>query len=182
MVNVISADNLRVVSDLNQDEFKKGFENFDDILQSVAYKGRYETTFGINPEWARRYSERIYEELEMLGFTKVKLYEGSIYLSWKKEKPEKDKMTKVDDNVEVTFRNLKYAEPNKAIHGVLDVLKETARSVPGENGGYDVIMNPEKVWGRIAHDVLHKTLERGGIYKVTEFSDIRIVISWRYKG
>ena len=182
MVKVISVDNLRVVSDINEEALEKGFEDFNDNLKNAAYKGLYEVSFPINPDWARRYSARIYEELEMLGYTKVKLYEGSIYISWKKEKSEKDEMTKVDDNVEVTFRNLKYAETNKAIHGVLDYLKETARSVPGDNGGYDVIMNPEEVWGRIGHDVLRKTLERGGIYKVTEFSDIRIVISWRYKG
>lgn len=179
MINVISADALRTISDLNNDDFEKGFKWFESILTSAAYKGRYEATVGVNPDWARRHMERIYEELEALGFTEVKLYEGSVYLSWKEGTPEKEKMSKVDDHVETAFRNFKYEETNKAVHDVLDALKETAFSTPGEDGGFNIIITPGEVWGKIGEGVLRKSLERGGLYKVTEFSNKRIVVSWR---
>lgn len=181
MINVISADALRTISDLNNSEFEKGFKWFEDILTSAAYKGWYEATVAVNPDWARRHMDRIYEELEALGFTEVKLYESSVYLSWKKDMSEKDEMTKVDNEVETAFRNFKYEETNKAVHGVLDALKETAISTPGEDGGFDIIISPGEVWGKIGEGVLRKSLERGGLYKVTEFNDQRIVVSWRLK-
>lgn len=176
MINVISADALRTISDLNNSDFEKGFKWFESILTSAAYKGRYEATVGVNPDWARRHMNRIYEELEALGFTEVKLYEGSVYLSWKKEKSEEGKIT---NEVETAFRNFKFEEANKAVHDVLDVLKETAFSTPGEDGGFDIVITPGEVWGKIGEDVLRKSLERGGLYKVTEFSNKRIVVSWR---
>ena len=179
MINVISADALRTISDLNNSDFEKGFKWFESILTSAAYKGRYEAAVGVNPDWARRHMDRIYEELEALGFTEVKLYESSVYLSWKKEKSDEDKMSKVDNEVETAFRNFKFEETNRAVHEALDALKETAISTPGDDGGFDIVITPGEVWGKIGEDVLRKSLERGGLYKVTEFSNKRIVVSWR---
>ena len=180
MVKVISVDNLRVVSDINAEAFEKGFEGFSDYLKNAAYKGLYEVSFPVNPDWARRYTARIYEELEMLGYDNVQLLESSIHISWKKESSTEGNKS-ADENVDIAFRHFKEYTENKSIKNIMDVLKKTARSRKGDDGGFDIIMNPEAIWGFIAHEVLHRTLECGGIYNVTEFSNIRIVVSWRYK-